>query len=741
MITLIAEKPSVGMDLARITGCRTKKDGYMDGGHLAGEACRVTWSFGHLLEIAEEEDTAKLHWKRENLPIIPGRFVLKPRRGKNGKPDAGCVKQLNVIKGLFSTTDTIVNCGDAGREGELIQRYIYQWCGEQDARCLKPVLRLWISSLTDEAIHQGLRSLRPSSEFDNLYLAGKARADADWLVGINATEALTLHANIKDMTGRVRVLSLGRVQTPTLALVCARYIENKDYIPETFYTVRLDTEYKGVKFSVTSVRQFKSFGEAESLAKRASISLLQVSKAEHRAVTVNPPLLHDQTSAQQEAAKRWGYSPAETLAVIQSLYERKLLTYPRTGSHFISHDVLRTVPQRIATLAAHSQDPAIRAAALRMSTLGAGELGKRSVNDTKVTDHHALLVEKTAPGTLSGKELNIYNMIAERMLEAFGQPCETDVFACTFTCAGETFKASSTRIVKPGWKAVRGAEADRPEQKAKDEGDTGEDADQKLPELKEGDMLAVRKAEPVRGQTKPKPLYTYTSLLEAMKTAGKDSEDDEVKAAMKDIGIGTAATRAGIIDILMNSRRYIKEQGKKIVPTETGLEVYNIVKDMAIADVAMTGRWETALAYIEDGRMRETAFRTNIEKFTVQITAQILSSSVGDGIAKAAEAENITCPLCGATMKVWDTNVTCTNKACGLSARRTVAGKTLSPSTMKHLLENGKTGLVKGLKNKEGKTFDTRLKLVITEKEGRKYGNTEFVSDDKKFNNKKPWKK
>ena len=742
MITLIAEKPSVGMDLARITGCRTRKDGYMDGGHLAGQACRVTWAFGHLLEIAEDDRTASLHWKKENLPIIPAKFILRPRRGKDGKPDPGVVKQLGIIKDLFATTDTIVNCGDAGREGELIQRYIYQWCGEQDARCLKPVQRLWISSLTDEAIHEGLRSLRPSSEFDNLYLAGKARADADWLVGINATEALTLHADIKDMSGRTKVLSLGRVQTPTLALVCARYNENRNFKPEEFFTVRLHTEYKGVRFHVTSEKKFKTFGEAESLAKRAGISLLQVTEAEHKAVTVKTPLLHDQTSAQQEAARRWGYTPAETLAVIQGLYERKILTYPRTGSRFISRDVLRTVPQRIATIAAHAQDPAIRAAALRMSSLGAGELGKRSVNDTKVTDHHALLVEKTDPGNLSGKELNIYNMIAERMLEAFGEPCETDVLSCTFTCAGETFKASSTRIVKPGWKAVRGVEADKPAAPAEGEiPDPDTAGDQTLPELKAGDMLSVHKAETLRGHTKPKPLYTYTSLLEAMKTAGRDSDDDEVKAALKDIGIGTAATRAGIIEILMKTRRYIKEEGKKIVPTETGMEVYNIVKDMAIADVAMTGRWETALAYIEDGKMQESVFRGNIEKFTGQIVGQIFSSTIGSGFARAAEAENITCPLCGAVMKVWETNVACTNKACGLSTRRTVAGKCLSPSTMKHLLENGKTGLVKGFRNKEGKSFDARLKLVIIEKEGRKYGNTEFVFDDKKFNNKKPWKK
>ena len=465
-----------------------------------------------------------------------------------------------------------------------------------------------------------------------------------------------------------------------------------------------------------------------------------MTEAEHQARIIKTPLLHDQTSIQQEASRRYDYSPEETLAAVQDLYEKKLVTYPRTGSPFIPRDVLRTIPQRIATLAAHAQDPAIRAAALRMSVLDAGQLGKRSVNDGKVTDHHGLLVEKTAPPELTGRELNVYNLIAERMLEAFAEPCETDVLSCRFTCAGETFLASSTRIVKPGWKAVRGAAADVPEKPASDGGDDRPE-EQQLPELKAGDMLNVKKSETVQGSTKPKPLYTYESLLEAMKNAGRDSEDDEVKAAMKDIGIGTAATRAGILALLQDERKYIKKSGKKLVPTDKGLEVYEIVKTMPVSDVDLTGRWEAALALVEEGAMPETEFRSRIRTFTMQITRQLLAAPIGDNLTKAAEAENIKCPLCGATVKLWENNARCTNNECGLSVNRTVAGRKLAESTMKKLLETGKTGLVKGLKNKEGKTFEARLKLVITEKDGRKYGNTQFFFDDKKFNNKKPWKK
>lgn len=734
MIVLIAEKPSVGMELARITGCRDRRDGYVEGGRFAGHACKVTWAFGHLLTQGEDDATKALHWKKENLPVMPEWFTLEPRKGMDGKKDAGSEKQLKVITSLFKDADIIVNCGDAGREGEVIQRWIDEYVCGLDSGCRKAQrLRLWISSLTDDAIRDGLRNLRPASEFDNLYYAGRARAEADWLVGINATEALTLTANIKDINGRVKALSLGRVQTPTLALVCSRFLEHKAFVPVPFWTVRLHTESRGVPFFVTSEKRFGTFGEAESLSKRASISLLQVTEAEHAQRIIKPPLLHDQTSVQQDASKRFDYSPDETLAAVQSLYEKKLVTYPRTGSRFIPRDVLQTIPQRIATLAAHSTHPDIRAAALRMSSLGAGQLGRRSVNDGKVTDHHGLLVEKTPPPELSGRELNIYNLIAERMLEAFGEPCETDVLSCRFSCAGETFTASSTRIVKPGWKAVRGTAADKPKEPA-DVAGGDQPEQQALPELRQGDMLSVKRSETVQGQTKPKPLYTYDSLLEAMKNAGKDSEDDEVKAAMKDIGIGTAATRAGILDILLKVRQYIKKEGKKIVPTDKGLEVYEIVKDMPIADVALTGRWEAALALVEDGTMPETEFKNRIRNFTRQITTQILGSTVGTGLAKAAEAENITCPLCGRPFKVYDTFAKCSNPDCGLSANRTFFGKKLGVTAMKYFLENGKTGLMKGFKNKEGKSFDARLKRVITEKDGHKYANAQPVFDDKKFN-------
>lgn len=723
MVTLIAEKPSAAMDLARITGCRDRKDGYMDGGRLAGEPCRVTWTFGHLCEIAELPEDQERHWKAENLPVLPQRFILVPRKGKDGKADPGVVRQLEVIEKLFATTDRIVNCGDAGREGEVIQRFVHEYVSQRNPACRKPVLRLWLSSLMDDAIRDGLSSLRPSAEYDGLYLAGKARCEADWLVGINATEALTLTVRGQSQ-GEKRIFSIGRVQTPILALVCRRYLENKSFKPEPFWTVRLLTEARGVKFTVVSEKRFSAFGEAESLRRRTSESLIDVEAAEKTPKSVAAPLLFDLASLQQEASRRYDMDPDETQAIMQKLYDSKLVTYPRTGSQYITRDVLRTIKDRLAVLAVGSPNAAIRSAALRLTEDGA-QLNRRSVNDSRVTDHHALLIEKTRPGELPGKERKIYDLIAERMVEAFSPNCETEVYSCRFACSGETFTASSTVIVSPGWKAVRGVEAHKPAKNGDEEADAT--PEQQLPPMQAGDKLPVHKAETVQGQTKPKPLYTMDTLMQAIKTAGRDSEDDDIKSALKDIGIGTAATRSAIISTLKDQRKFIKKERGKVVPTDTGLEVYNLVKDLSVANPELTGRWEIALNLIAEGRMTATDFDGKIRQYTDQITRKILAMNIGDRMQKAALAENITCPCCGSLVKVWETNARCTNPECGLSMSRVICGKKLAEPTIKIFLEKGYTGVIRGFTSKTGKTFDARLKRVINEKEGRKYANAEFV--------------
>ncbi len=735
MVVLIAEKPKMGAELARITGCRERNDGYYKGGYipsgpLAGKECYVTWTIGHLLQIDQDANTAALHWKLDNLPVMPDPFLLKPRQ-KDGKDDPGYIKQLRVIETLFSKCEAIINCGDAGREGELIQRYVLQWCINNNPKCNKPVWRLWTSSMTDEALKKALSNIRPGNEYDNLYQAGKSRSEADWLVGINATEALTLTLQ-EQLKGEKRVFSLGRVQTPILALVCSRYLENQTFKPEPFWTVKLHTESKGQNFTVTSIKRFGTFAEANSLSTHCTVSMLTVDSVEKKPKTLKAPLLHDITSLQQEASRCYGLDPDETLRILQKLYEDKLVTYPRTGSQYITQDVFHTIPKRMMTLT-QSSNPKIKTAALRLSQTSLGELNKNTVHDDRVTDHHALLVETTIPTNLTGKEEKVYNLVAIRMLEAFCAPCECEVLSVRFTCASEGFAASSTKTLKPGWKAVLGEPLESTGNEKKKDGEDNEQEEQKLPELSAGDILPVKNAQTIEGKTKPKPIYTMDTLLQAIKTAGKESEDEDIKTAMKGIGIGTPATRDSIIKSLKDVRHFIKkEKGEKILPTEMGLEVYNLVKDMAIANVEMTGRWEIALNMIAEGKMPPEKFNDNIRLFTRQITEQIKNLSVSDGINNAAEAENIKCPCCGRTVKVWDKNAKCTNPECGLYLNRYWCEKRLSEPAIKNLLENGKTGLIRGFKSKAGKTFDARLKLIITEKESRKYANVEPFFDDVK---------
>lgn len=727
MIVLIAEKPSVGMELARITGCKTRRDGYMEGGRissgpLAGKDCCVTWALGHLVEIGQDHATAALHWKEGNLPVIPETFTLEPRR-RNGKPDPGCVRQLAVIQRLFSRCEAVVNCGDAGREGELIQRYIHRYVIGKDPSCDKPVWRMWTSSMTDEALRAGLRDVRPGREYDPLYEAGRSRNEADWLVGINATEALTLA--VRRQVDVKRVFSIGRVQTPILALVCRRYLEHRDFRPTPFWTLRVDMEHGGAEFHVIGDSRFMSAEEAEAAAVRCRNGHLRVVSAERQAKTVRPPLLHDLTSLQQEASRLYGIDPDETLALAQKLYEAKLLTYPRTGSRFITRDVLQTLPDRFRTLSSSTTDPEIRAAAGRMCRLDPAEFNRLSVNDGKVTDHHALLTEITAPTRLPAGEEKIYTLVAVRMLEAFSAPCGCEVFSVRLTCAGQEFSVSSTRILSPGWKAVQGERAGSADQVG-GESDGRQETGQELPDLAAGDVLPVRKAETVAGQTRPKPLYTMQSLMQAIKTAGGDSGDDEIKAALKDVGIGTPATRAAILKQLMDVRKYMrKEKGQKIVPTETGLEVFRLVRDMPVADAEMTGRWEIALGRIAEGRMDPKKFDEMIRTFTRQITQRLLEIKAGEGFALAGQEDVIRCPLCGGPVRLWDDYARCGNNACGLSMNRTAFGKTLSRATVKRFLETGRTGVVRGFVSKAGKPFDARLRLSIVERNGRKYANAE----------------
>lgn len=541
MKVIIAEKPSVARDIASVLGVTNKQDGFIEGNGYA-----VTWAFGHLVGLAMPEAYGFTGFQRENLPILPKEFTLVPRQireGKEYKADPSALKQLKVIKDLFSRADEIIVATDAGREGELIFRYIYNYAG-----CRTPFRRLWISSLTDRAIRDGFQSLRPGSDYDNLYYSAKARSQADWIVGINASQALSI-------TAGYGVWSLGRVQTPTLAMICLRYLENKDFKPQTYFRLKVHTAKDATAFAVLSADKFVTRTIAEEVAAQVRADgSVTVTGVERKEVHQEPPLLYDLTALQKDANKRHSFSADKTLTIAQALYEKKMISYPRTGSRYISADVLEEIPHLIATLRAHPKFGAYIDGRYDTS------LNTRPVDDTKVTDHHALIITEDPARGLSADEQLVYDMVAGRMLEAFGERCTKENTAVTLDAGGAHFVAKGSIMLHPGWRNVWGATQE----------ETAEEDLTVLPDLTEGDKLAVRDTEVQEKQTKPKPLHTEASLLSAMESAGKEVENEEEREAMKDAGIGTPATRAAIIETLF-SREYIVREKKALVPTIKGL--------------------------------------------------------------------------------------------------------------------------------------------------------------------------
>ena len=679
MKIIIAEKPSVAKSIAAIVGANNKKEGYMEGNGYA-----VTWAFGHLIGLAMPEHYGITGFQKENLPILPKEFKLLPRQVKEGKEyknDPGVMKQLKVIKELFSKADEIINCADAGREGELIFRYIYDYLG-----CTVPFQRLWISSLTDRAIKDGFKTLRPGAEYDNLYASAKARSTADWLVGINSSQALSISA-------RYGVWSLGRVQTPTLAIICSRYLENKDFKPQTYFRLKLQTEKEATTFAVHSVDKFDTRTRTEEVtAKVKAAGAIQVTAVERKEVKQEPPLLYDLTTLQKEANSKHGFSADKTLTIAQSLYEAKKISYPRTGSRYISEDVLEEIRHLIATLRSHSLFRTYIDS--RFDT----KLNTRSVDDKKVTDHHALIITEESASNLSKDEQLIYDMVAGRMLEAFGERCIKENTTVSLDADGVHFSCKGSVTLVPGWRAVFDA---------KDEPNDEEDSIA-LPVLLEGDNLSVRDCEIQEKQTKPRPLHTEASLLSSMESAGKEVEDEQQREAMKECGIGTPATRASIIETLF-SREYIVREKKSLVPTNKGLVVYLAVKDKKIADVAMTGQWEEALNKIASGRMDASAFHKGIEIYASQITTELLSTI----IERTDNRNTCSCPKCKNGQVVFYPKVVkCKDESCGLTVFRSIAKKELTDGQLNDLLMNGKTALIKGfVSGKTGSTFDAIVKF------------------------------
>lgn len=678
MKVIIAEKPSVARDIASIVGATVRKDGFME-----GNGYTVTWAFGHLIALAMPEEYGITGYQRENLPILPDEFKLIPRQVKNGKeykPDPGVMKQLKIIKELFNKSERIVVATDAGREGELIFRYVYQYLG-----CTKPFDRLWISSLTDLAIRKGMDNLMPGTSYDNLYRSAKARSQADWLVGINASQALSI------MAGH-GVWSLGRVQTPTLAMICSRYIENKDFKPEAYFQVKLHTAKDNTVFSAISDERYSTKNDAEAIFERVrSTESISVVKVEQKQVSQESPLLYDLTTLQKEANSRHSLSADRTLSIAQSLYEAKLISYPRTGSRYISEDVFAEVPAQIDRLSNHATFGSYA------RELSGRNLNRRTVNDKKVTDHHALLITENIPADISKDQRIIYDMIVARMLESFSGKCTKENTTVSLNADGVPFSVKGSVIVIPGWRAVMNA----PEESEEDDTSV-------LPVLHQGDVLTNNGVEILEKQTKPRPLHTEASLLSAMETCGKELTNESEREALKESGIGTPATRASIIETLF-SREYITREKKSLVPTNKGMVVYLAIKDKKIADVAMTGAWENALNKISNGDMDAAPFHKGIEVYAAQITTELLDSKINGGVS---EKKSMSCPKCeNGQVTIYRKVAKCNNEDCGFILFRNKSGKDLTDGQIEDLITKGKTGVIKGFKSKENKSFDAALSL------------------------------
>lgn len=686
---IIAEKPSVAKSIAKVVGASTphmqKANGYIE-----GNGYRVTWAFGHLIGLNSPE---AMGFPSPTLPILPETWETHVIESSNKDLAATTAKQVELLGKMFKEAEEIIVATDAGREGELIFRYIYEYL-----KCKTPFRRLWISSLTDEAIRDGMVNLKNGYEMDNLSAAAHSRGEADYLVGFNASRALRIATNYKG------ILSLGRVQTPVLCMICDRYLANKNFVPTPFWQISALVHKDMTNFEVLSKRKYNNEKEAKDDEATVNNSKqMRVVSVEKKQVTTTPPLLYDITTLQRAANSKYGFTAEETLSIVQGLYEKKYMSYPRTGSRYIPEDVFKTIPGLIRAVGKYGTFASFA------DELEGKKLCRKSVDNTKVTDHHALLPTNVVPSSLTGKEKQIYEMVAMRLFEAFGENSIADRTSVELDCAGIRFVATGSVIVKAGWKKVSGHEEEK-----SDNGDEKNDKEKEvtLPVLKEGETLPAGTVKTLRKTDNPPAIYTDNTLLSDMETCGKKIEDEELREAMKDVGLGTPATRAATIEILIK-RNYIARQGKKIIPSELGMTVASLVKGRKIADVATTGEWEKALSEIEQGKAEKTVFDKRIRSYVLELIDDIQTHSRPlEGVSTSIEPTR-TCPCCGKPMLNQKFSITCNQESggCGFKISREIAGKKLPLSAINTLAEGKETSLIKGFKSKSGKPFDAKLKV------------------------------
>ena len=594
MTVCIAEKPSVAKEIADVLGATTKKQGYLE-----GNGYQVTWTFGHLCTLKEPHDY-NANWKiwmLSELPMIPQRFGIKLIDNEVYG------RQFEIIRTLFEKADEIINCGDAGQEGELIQRWVMQ-----KARVKCPVRRLWISSLTEESIREGFRNLRPQDDFRLLYEAGLARAIGDWILGMNATRLYTLR-----YAGNRQVLSIGRVQTPTLAMIVSRQEEIDHFVPTQYWEMK--TVYRGVTFSATSGK-FEKKEDGEKLLSEVSGTDFTVTGVTEKKGKEAPPRLFDLTSLQVECNRKYSFSADETLKLIQSLYEKKVTTYPRVDTTFLSDDIYPKVPKILSGLTAYSD--------LTVPLAGSGlPKSKKVFDNSKVTDHHAIIPTGVPATSLTPEERKVYDLVARRFIAAFYPDCEISTTTVNGKAADVAFKATGKRIIKPGWRVVFNALQNQNTSEA-DQADDKDDTNADLPEFRAGESGPHAPKLKETWTTPPKP-YTEATLLRAMETAGKSVDDEELRDALKENGIGRPSTRAAIIETLFK-RNYIRKERKSLYPTETGRNLINTIQEELLKSAELTGMWEKKLRMIENGTYRAAEFLDELKAMVRKIVINVLSA-------------------------------------------------------------------------------------------------------------------
>src|SRR5918995_1459349 len=688
MRLVVAEKPSVARDLANVLGRHRHGKGA-----LVGEGWTVTWSIGHLAELAPPDAYGEEYkkWRLETLPILPEKFKVRA--------SAKTREQFSVVKGLMRSPEVteVVNACDAGREGELIFSYLYELSG-----CKKPVRRLWVSSLTPEAIREGFASLREGVAMKPLEDAARSRGEADWIVGMNATRAYSTKF------GRPgNVLSVGRVQTPTLKLLVDREQEIENFKPEKFWTVyarfaREEASYDGVWFK-NKQNRLKEREAAEKIAEKVRGGTGVVEKAEKKTATEKPPLLYDLTELQRNANAKFGFTAERTLRAAQTLYEEhKLITYPRTSSRYLSKDMVGGLKKRVE---AASALPDLAPFATELLMLPKLPVSKRIVDDSKVTDHYAIVpTNKKSSGDLPPDEAKVYDLVARRFLAVFFPAARFENTTVVTEVRKETFLSRGRIVLEAGWRALYPGGV----------GGRKEKVPPVLPPIEVGQEWAVAKVGVKEGETKPPPRYSESALLGAMETAGKLVEDEELRQQMKDSGLGTPATRAATIERLIKVG-YVEREKKALVPREKGRSLIVVLGVCQVTCPVLTARWEERLAKMEKGAERRPDFIADIKGFTTKLVEEVRAMEGGRLTAPSRSREPLgTCPKCGAPVVETKKAYGCSawkKTGCDFAIWKQVSGKRLSEGQAKQLLAKGRTGQMKGFKSKAGKPYAAALKL------------------------------